>query len=113
MKLLMFALVVFGATNIVVYGIILEPLRSLFKRLPLPFKLNLFLTCPTCVGFWAGIAIAYLSRFSTLEILAARNFLDYLFLGIVGSATSFLLQAMVEGLEARRMTDEDLQRGLD
>jgi len=107
MKLVMFALVVFGATNIVVYGIIFEPLRSLLKRLPLPFKLNLFLTCPTCVGFWAGIAVAYLSRFSTLEILAARNFPDYLFLGIVGSAMGFLLQAVVERLEVWRVRDDD------
>lgn len=51
---LKFAIVCYGATTIIVYGMIFNKWREKFyKTLREPW--NRFFFCPMCVGFWVGV----------------------------------------------------------
>lgn len=53
---LMFLTTVAGATSIIVGSYLLEPLRQLILRIS--GRLQSFIECPMCVGFWVGLFVA-------------------------------------------------------
>tara|TARA_R100001510_G_C7596340_1_gene164326 strand:- start:170 stop:493 length:324 start_codon:yes stop_codon:yes gene_type:complete len=42
----------YGMTNIIVLSSIMRPLRELFKKIPMLYKL---FNCMLCMGFWVGV----------------------------------------------------------
>lgn len=57
MNLLLFILVSYGVTSILVHGSIFSSLRMfVFRRFRQPW--NSFFMCPLCVGFWAGLLVS-------------------------------------------------------
>ena len=86
MDLIFFVLVCYGLTQIIVDGKILEPVRP---------KYMLF-HCSMCMGFWVGMALAFLSDYTNLW-----NFqkLDIFLMGTLGSGTTFFLTMLVKKIK--------------
>jgi hypothetical protein len=84
MNLLVFILVCFGLTQVLVYGKILEPIR------PKEGKLGELFACPMCLGFWIGVLIWLLSGFTTLFTFD-KSIVTGLMLGFLSSGTSYIL----------------------
>jgi hypothetical protein len=82
---LVFILLAYGITNILVYGSIFEPLRDLLTRIN-PSFLGKLINCPMCTSTWVGFALSALfiyfgtfTPFTTLfniEYVALAIFLD-------------------------------------
>jgi len=63
MDLLIFVMITFGITAIISKGSIFEGFRRAWYEKLRDFKywksLHTFFFCPLCIGFWAGIGVAY------------------------------------------------------
>lgn len=103
MNLIILLLAGFGLTNILVNGLILDPIRIyLFKRSN--FLKNL-LSCSMCTGFWVGIYIAFVA-----SVVGGGNPLFYfLTLPFAVSGVSWILErtAVIIDTIAYSMTEED------
>ena len=80
MGLLYFVLCAYGLTQILVYGTIFDKIRP---------KHHLF-HCPMCVGFWAGVFLVGINRYTELFIFD-NNIINYFLLGCLSSGTSYIL----------------------
>lgn len=94
MSILIFILACYGLTQILCYGKIFERWR------PTHGKLGELFSCSMCMGFWVGVFLAGIVKFSTLFSLSA-NIVDIFLLGCISSGTSYLLDKIV--------TDEGIQ----
>jgi len=90
MRLLTFILICYGATNILCFGSIFDPLRRRLDRLG-NAMLTEFLRCPMCVGFWTGLAVSLVGQGVT------RPFFD----GCIASGGCYLLHLLSEFLYGR------------
>lgn len=80
MELIMFILISFGLTQILVSGSIFDKIRPDFK----------FFKCPMCIGFWVGVFLSLITNFTNLysfELSIANMFL----LACLSSGTSYVL----------------------
>ena len=63
MDLLIFVMITFGITAIISKGSIFEGVRRNWYEKLRDFKywksLHTFFFCPLCIGFWAGVLVAY------------------------------------------------------
>jgi hypothetical protein len=98
MQLIIFILASYGLTLVVCYGKIFDRIRPSYK----------FFHCPMCMGFWCGLVVYILGRWSEL-----LNF-DWsvstaLLLGWLSSGTSYALAMLVgdEGLRICKGTEDD------
>ena len=87
MQLVVFILVCYGLTQILVYGSIFNKIRPQKGMLGELFK------CPMCIGFWAGLLIHRLSFYTELFTFDT-NLLTSFLLGCVSSGTSYVLCVM-------------------
>tara|TARA_R110001583_G_scaffold190154_1_gene354211 strand:+ start:4844 stop:5158 length:315 start_codon:yes stop_codon:yes gene_type:complete len=91
MDLIYFILCAYGMTQIILYGSIFNKIRPSKEWLGGFGKL---FHCAMCMGFWAGIFLAFLSPFCSLwqyDFTIANIFL----LGCLSSGTSYILNRLV------------------
>jgi len=99
-ELVLFILVCYGATNIIVYGSLFEKLRNFFVKINPSFIGKLF-TCSVCMGFWVGVCVAYLLMFvGNADMVPMYKLgpngipLILFFAGCISSGTSSMLDAL-------------------
>ncbi len=83
MNLLWFTVIVYGLTQILVYGKIFDKIR------PTQGWLGELLSCPMCTGFWVGVFLWYLSSYTEL-INFDESFITALLCGFAGSAAGYV-----------------------
>ena len=80
MGLLYFVLSAYGLTQILVYGSVFNKVRPKHH----------FFHCPMCVGFWVGVFLVGINRYTEL-FTYDNNIVNYLLLGCLSSGTSYVL----------------------
>lgn len=80
MELLYFILCTYGLTQILVYGSIFDKIRPEHH----------FFHCPMCIGFWTGVFLVGINRYTELFTFD-NNIVNYLLLGCLSSGTSYVL----------------------
>jgi len=80
MGLLYFILCAYGLTQILVYGSVFNKIRPEHH----------FFHCPMCVGFWVGVFLVGVNRYTELFIFD-NNIVNYFLLGCLSSGTSYIL----------------------
>ncbi len=80
MELLYFILCAYGLTQILVYGSIFDKIRPEHH----------FFHCPMCMGFWVGVFLVGINRYTELFIFD-NNIINYFLLGCLSSGTSYVL----------------------
>lgn len=81
-NLLLFILVCYGMTQILVYGSIFEKIRNKLK-----YK---FFKCSMCMGFWVGIIVFILFYYNEIKLFDNICIGGFLY-GCVSSGTSYAL----------------------
>jgi hypothetical protein len=105
MEIVLFLLVSYGISNIVVYGSIFEGMRNFFNKYNPSFLGTLF-SCMICFPTWVGFILSYgltlygythLTPFGSigLEVLWLRVFLD----GCLSSGVVWFIHTAQEHLE--------------
>lgn len=94
LEIILFILSAHGLTQILCYGKIFEKWR------PNSGKLGELFSCSMCMGFWVGLFLGGIDPFTRLFSLSA-NFVDIFLMGLISSATSYILDKVV--------TDEGIQ----
>ena len=87
MDLVYFVLSAFGLTQILVYGSIFESIR------PKSGKLGELFGCPMCVGFWSGVFLFGINRYTELFTFDYTT-VNLLILGCLSSGTSYVLSEL-------------------
>ncbi len=80
MGLLYFILCAYGLTQILAYGSIFRKIRPKHH----------FFHCPMCIGFWVGVFLVGINRYTELFTFD-NNIVNYLLLGCLSSGTSYIL----------------------
>ena len=80
MGLIYFILCAYGMTQILVYGSILNKIRPEHH----------FFHCPMCVGFWIGVFLAGINRYTELFTFDT-SVINCFLLGCLSSGTSYIL----------------------
>ena len=80
MELIYFILCAYGLTQILVYGTIFNKIRPEHH----------FFHCPMCMGFWIGVFLVGINRYTEL-FTYDNNIVNYLLLGCLSSGTSYVL----------------------
>ena len=89
MNLIYFILAAYGLTQILVYGSIfnlIRPAKGFFGEL---FR------CPMCLGFWVGIFLFGLNKYTELFTFE-YNIANLLILGCLSSGTSYILSMLFD-----------------
>ena len=84
MGLLYFILSAYGLTQILVYGSVFRKIRPKHH----------FFHCPMCIGFWVGVFLVGINRYTEL-FTYDNNIVNYLLLGCLSSGTTYLMSALV------------------
>ena len=80
MELIYFILCAYGMTQILVYGSIFNKIRPEHH----------FFHCPMCVGFWIGVFLAGINRYTELFTFDT-SVINCFLLGCLSSGTSYIL----------------------
>ena len=80
MGLMYFILCAYGLTQILVYGSVFRKIRPKHH----------FFHCPMCIGFWVGVFLVGINRYTELFTFD-NNIVNYLLLGCLSSGTSYIL----------------------
>ena len=105
MELIYFILCSYGITSIIVYSHLVKiPREFLSSKSDWLCEL---LHCPMCVGFWIGIFLCGINKFTELFNFD-YNFINFLLLGSLSAGTSYLLNMIVDddGLKIRSTNNE-------
>ena len=89
MELLIFVLICYGLTLILLYGSIFNSIR------PKTGKRGELFKCPLCMGFWVGIIVLLISQDSKL-ITYELSLVNCLLLGWLSAGTSYFLDMIVD-----------------
>ena len=102
MQLIYFILCSYGLTFILVYGSIFNPIR------PKQGKLGELFHCPLCTGFWAGVFLWSINKYTEL-FTYEYNLINALLLGSLSAGTSYFLSIILDdfGLKFRNTTGGD------
>ncbi len=87
MDILIFILCAYGMTQILVYGSIFNLIRPQTGRMGELFK------CPMCVGFWVGVFLFGINKYTELFNFE-YNFVNILLLGCLSSGSSYILNML-------------------
>ena len=79
MELVYFILCAYGLTQILAYGSIFNKIRPE----------NHFFHCPMCIGFWVGVFLVGINRYTELFTFN-NNIVNYFLLGCLSSGTSYV-----------------------
>jgi len=93
MELVYFILCAHGITSIVVYSHIARTPREYISSKS--DWLCELLHCTMCTGFWAGILLCGINKFTELFTFD-YNFVNFLLLGSLSAGTSYLLNSIVD-----------------
>lgn len=113
MEILLFILVVYGISNIIVYNTIpiWENVVNFFERISPRYLYKLF-TCMMCLPTWVGFGLSYLfislgySNFSPFTHLGINNIWLAIFLdGCLSSGTTWLIHTIQEAIERANRTE--------
>lgn len=91
MELLYFVLTAYGLTQILVYGSIFNKIRP---RRPWLHGFGKLFHCPMCMGFWVGIFLWGINRYTELFTFD-YNLANSLILGSLSSGTCYLLGVLI------------------
>ena len=80
MELLYFILCAYGLTQILAYGSVFDKIRPKHR----------FFHCPMCMGFWIGVFLVGINRYTELFTFD-NNIINYFLLGCLSSGTSYVL----------------------
>lgn len=105
MEIILFLLVSYGISNIIIYGSIFEGLRTFLTKIS-PKLLGALVSCMICLPTWVGFILSFalthlgytqLTPFGSigLEIIWLRIFLD----GCLASGVVWLIHTIQEKLE--------------
>ncbi len=96
MSLVVFILVAYGLTQILIYGSIFDPIR------PTTGLLGELFQCSMCLGFWVGVFLYGLSFYTELFTFEL-NLVNPFLLGWLSSGTSYVLSQLFddEGIKIR------------
>lgn len=94
-NLVIFSLISYGMSNILVYGKIFSWLRNILSKWNFTKEL---MTCMMCMGFWVGILI-YFSGYSLINLQYVSIFFQILFYGVLSSGVTWLLHTIQEFIE--------------
>lgn len=86
-SLLWFVLCSYGLTQILVYGTIFKKMRPSKESF---FGLGELFHCPMCMGFWVGVYLLGINRWTEL-FTYDYTLANILILGCVSSGTSYIL----------------------
>ena len=89
MQLIIYVLICYGLTLILLYGSIFNSIR------PKAGKLGELFKCPLCTGFWVGIIVLFISQYSQL-ITYEFNLANCLLLGWLSAGTIYFLDMVVD-----------------
>ena len=94
MILILFILICFGFTNIIVNGEIFEYIRSFIEKKSTFF--GKLINCSMCFGFWIGIGVAFF--INPLETYTTF-WLSVVGCAVISSATSYILDTIMYKIE--------------
>lgn len=113
MIILVWLLVAYGMSNIMVYGSIFQGMRDWFNKLgdvrfaPFngPFKfISELLSCMMCTSTWVGFFLSW-TFYSPSQVLYGHNdFISLFFDGMLASGFVWAFNGMVEWFEENRPT---------
>lgn len=99
MELIVFLLISYGISNIVIFSTIFKGWREFWLKHSPNFFGKLF-TCMICLPFWVGILLSYIVFSITESFLGVDNFYINLFLdGCLTSGGVWLIHTIQEKLE--------------
>lgn len=102
MEFLIYILIGWGVTDILVNGSILNPLRN-YILVRIPFLYKLF-SCIQCSGFWVGILLGFLSviNITTTPLQNYHWFAQILGSGFLISGISVVINSIIFNLLSTR-----------
>jgi hypothetical protein len=115
MEILLFLLLVYGVSNIIVYNTIpiWEKIYNLIDRFS-PRYLGKMLSCMMCCSTWVGFIFSFLfitlgyEQFSPFMSFGIDNIWFAVFLdGCIASGVTWILHTTQEALERTNQTDEE------
>ena len=91
-------------TQILVYGSIFDPIR------PKQGKFGELFKCPLCTGFWVGVFLWSINKYTEL-FTYEYNLINALLLGCLSAGTSYFLSTILDdfGLKFRNTQGGDSQ----
>jgi len=93
MELVYFVLCTYGMTSIVVYSHIFKtPREYLSSKSDWLCEL---LHCPMCTGFWVGVFICGINKYTELFTFE-YNLVNFLLLGMLSAGTSYILNVLFD-----------------
>ena len=111
-QIILWILLNYGLTNIVVFGVIFEPVRNWFEKIAnsgSKFKkiggfFNELINCPMCFATWSGIFFSIAMQWSLTNIaFGAPTIISWLFDGILTSGAVWALNSIIEFFEESRI----------
>lgn len=110
-KLLIWVLLCYGLTNIVVFGMIFENLREFFNKWGASNNIFNFIggfiykiiTCPMCFGMYAGIFFSLFVFSPNNVYLYVNHNYSWFFDGILSSGVVWIINSIIEFFEENRI----------
>lgn len=100
MKFLLWILISYGITTIIVYGSIFEGLRNwLEKRIPI---LGIMINCVLCTSTWVGFFLSFIFNGITNEYFETGIF-TFFFDGMFTAGSVWALNSFIEFFEESRI----------
>ena len=100
MELIIFILISYGASNIMVYSSMFEKWRAVFNKVSPRFFGELF-QCMICLPFWWGVIVSLLVYSPTAELGVNNVVLTMFFDACLASGSVWLLHTLQEKMENR------------
>ena len=115
-QLIMFMIVAYGMTTILVYGSIFNGLREKIKiagseegyRLTRPtFKfISDLISCMLCTGTWVGFLLSLLYFSPSHEFIGLNKFLSVFFDGMLSAGSVWAINSIIEWFEENRPSNK-------
>lgn len=110
-KIIVWSLLSYGITTIVVYGKIFEPFRKTIKKWgkraiffqPLWRFISELTSCPLCFGTWAGFFLGVFIFSPTHELFEAPKWSSWFFDGLFSAGIVWVINSIVEFFEENRI----------
>lgn len=107
MEYIIWFLLSYGLTNIMVFGSIFEGLRNFFQKWGesyLPFNslgrfISGILSCPMCFSVWGGFFLSLVIFSPTFTLFGTPLWISWFFDGILSSGAVWIINSIVEWYE--------------
>lgn len=110
-KILIWVILNYGLMNIVVFGMIFDPIRNFFDRLSKSkYKikwigkfLSEMTSCPMCFSTWGGFFTSLVIWSPTYALFDVPIFISWFFDGIIASGSVWIINSIIEFFEESRL----------